>query len=356
MRTQKLALMNKFKFYFIVLCSVVTLFSCSKADSPTVTPVRDFDVQYATDLTTIETFLNTHYLTVDANQDVTMPIIPANSTDHPAMMTLLNASTFPKLLIKEVVVSSKTYKIYYIKLREDLASGKSASRVDSVLTSYDGSFLSATSETVSGVTTTSIITTQFEYAPFPESFINLGKTVKGWTEVFPMFKAGIVNPAVGNDPISYTDFGAGIIFIPSGFGYFNLAQTTKAGIEIPSYSPLVFSFKLYDVFQSDQDGDGILSDNEDTNHDGLFTNDDTDGDGTQDYLDIDDDGDGVFTKTETKKPAGAAGLSAYYPFDPISDNPATPDIDESEPMGVPNCAGDGTSPTRIRKYLDRACH
>jgi len=36
---------------------------------------------------------------------------------------------------------------------------------------------------------------------------------------------------------------------------------------------------------ADDDGDGKLTINEDTNHDGNPTNDDTDGDGTPDYLD-----------------------------------------------------------------------
>jgi len=347
--------MNKFKFYFIVLCSVVTLFSCNKADSPTVTPVRDFDVQYATDLATIETFLNTHYLEVNANQDVTMPKIEDGDTSHAAIMTLLNATVFPKLLFKEVTRNSKTYKIYYLKLREDYASGKAPSRVDGVLASYNGSFLQQVFKQtpkkdsngnvildsngnpvlvdyVDPVTNSKVVilvNTDFEYNAYPTSFAGLDKLIQGWSEIFPLFKSGVVNPASGNDPISYSDFGAGVMFIPSGFGYFNLGQTTTAGIEIPSYSPLIFSFKLYDVYQSDQDGDGVLSDDEDTNHDGLFTNDDTDGDGTQDYLDIDDDGDGIFTKTEIKNPA--TGLP--FPFSEI-----------------PVCA------SGKKNYLDRTCH
>jgi uncharacterized repeat protein (TIGR01451 family) len=43
----------------------------------------------------------------------------------------------------------------------------------------------------------------------------------------------------------------------------------------------------------DDDNDGILNTDEDTNNDGNPTNDDTDGDGTPNYLDLDSDGDGV---------------------------------------------------------------
>ena len=45
----------------------------------------------------------------------------------------------------------------------------------------------------------------------------------------------------------------------------------------------------------DADGDGIPNVGEDVNGDGLLSNDDTDSDGTPNYLDPDDDGDGVLT-------------------------------------------------------------
>lgn len=48
----------------------------------------------------------------------------------------------------------------------------------------------------------------------------------------------------------------------------------------------------------DDDGDGVPNAFEDFNGDGDITNDDTDGDGTANYLDDDDDGDGVLTADE----------------------------------------------------------
>jgi hypothetical protein len=71
--------------------------------------------------------------------------------------------------------------------------------------------------------------------------------------------------------------------------------------EVPSYSPLVFSFKLFELQRLDQDGDGIPSYLEDL--DGMVIEcnwslnpDDTDGDGIPNFLDVDDDGDGYGTK------------------------------------------------------------
>ena len=291
--------MNKFKLYFSLFCSVFILFSCNKADSLTVVPVRAFDVQYADDIAIIEDYLNTHYIIVEGNQDVTISKI-TDPLVQSSMMSMLNSESYPKLLVKEVEANDITYKIYYFKLREDYETGNAPSKADSVLASYNGTYLSYKTEIVDEVSTLTLLATQFEYAPFPTLFLRLDTAVRGWREILPLFKAG-QKIDVSGQPTSYTDFGAGVLFIPSGLGYFNVPQSSPAsGVTIPSYSPLVFSFKLYDVKYTDQDQDGILSNDEDLNGDGDFTNDDTDGDGVQNLYDVDDDGDSYLTKNEIK--------------------------------------------------------
>ena len=52
----------------------------------------------------------------------------------------------------------------------------------------------------------------------------------------------------------------------SGLAYFASGSGT-----IPSYTPLVFSFKLYEIQRQDQDADGIPSYLEDLNGDGVIT-------------------------------------------------------------------------------------
>jgi hypothetical protein len=50
--------MNKFKYYFILSITTLSLFSCSKNnDTAEVTPPRDYAVQYASDITDIEEYL-----------------------------------------------------------------------------------------------------------------------------------------------------------------------------------------------------------------------------------------------------------------------------------------------------------
>ena len=95
--------MNKFKFYFILLITTVSLFSCSKNDTATYRPPRDYAVQYATDIIDIEEYLKTNYITVVNHpgfvdvQNVTITKIDAA---QPSIMSYLNATTYPKLLSK----------------------------------------------------------------------------------------------------------------------------------------------------------------------------------------------------------------------------------------------------------------
>lgn len=313
--------MNKFKFYFLLILSAV-IFSCNKSDSSSDVTIRDFGVQYATDIAMIEEFLNTHYIDVVNSssyddQDVTFTKIPEGGT-QPSIMSWLNRNEYPKLLVKDVALDDITYKVYYLKLREDYSDGYAPTRVDAVKVAYKGVYLYYDSENNNALTTK-----QFDYNPYPDNFFVLTSVIRAWTEIVPFFKTGNKTVTQGQ-PTLYSNFGAGVVFVPSGLGYFNQAQ-----VNIPSYSPLIFNFKLYDLVRSDQDGDGILSIYEDLNQNGIFTDDDTDGDGVYDYLDADDDEDGYFTKTEIKNPE--TGLA--YPFDQI-----------------PVC------PSGKKNYLDIDCH
>lgn len=328
--------MNKFKFYFILLITTVSLFSCSKNDTEEITPPRAYADQYATDIKDIEEYLNTYYLNMDltdpnfADKDVVMTKIPVGGT-QPSIMSYKDATTYPKLLSREVSLHSIKYTLYYLVLREGV--GESPCNVDSVLASYRGDYLQRSLATGSD---SSVTATQFEEVKYPQSFFDLSSTITGWGETFPKFKTGTYtsNP---DGTITYNDFGAGVMFIPSGLAYYNSGSGS-----IPSYSPLVFSFKLYEISRLDQDKDGIPSYQED-NGDGyvyyLATGveniDDTDKDGIPDFLDVDDDGDKYTTKLEITN--AATGL--VYPF-----------------ALIPDCSGNTTDPARVKKHLDKTCH
>ena len=387
MRSLISAIMNKFKFYFFLFSSVLILFSCNKSDDTTSVPIRDFDVQYADDMALIEDYLKTHYIPTDFDPNLDVEIKKIDATQA-SIWSLLRVeedtnAQYPQLLKKTFEYNDNTYEIYYLKLRANLEAGIAPSRVDEVLASYNGTYLRYNTEEVDGVDVTTLDETLFESSPFPSAFTALDAVIRGWTEVFPFFKSGNKQDLIG-EPTAYSDFGAGVVFIPSGFAYFNQGRTSPlSGVTIPSYSPLVFTFKLYEVRRADQDRDGILSNDEDINGDGFFDieNDDTDGDGVMNMYDVDDDGDGYYTRNEIKKPTVDgififSGLSEYYPFNPVVDNPFTV-VDETETYGIPSkfsgpplspsdplysshsistpLPSDFTDPSRLRRHLDKTC-
>ncbi|HEY6142551.1 MAG TPA: FKBP-type peptidylprolyl isomerase [Flavobacterium sp.] len=313
--------MSKFKFYFILLITTASIFSCQKDDDDnfTPTPPRDYKTQYDADIAVIEEYLKSNYIDLrDPNYADKDPIIEkiTDPATQPSLMSYLDAGSFPSLKTKTVEQDGIVYTLYYLILREGI--GESPCNVDGVFTAYEGSYL------YSSVTTTPLVvnSVMFEKVVIPSDFFSLFSTITGWGETFPEFKTGTsVEHEVNGKPdgtIDYSDFGAGVMFLPSGLAYYNQIQAS-----IPSYSPLVFSFKLYDIKRLDQDGDGVPSHLEDLNNDGYIrvlpaTNidryvDDTDKDGLPDAFDIDDDGDNYTTKLEIKDPA--TGLA--YPFDLI---------------------------------------
>ncbi len=349
---------------FLIILGVI-VDSCTKSDSNTE-PLRDFDVQYTTDLANIETFMHTHYMTVVNNpggnddQDVTFTLIPAGGTQT----SIWDQTTYPiqnrLVTLKQSDDVERTYKVYYIKLREGSGpTSKSPCNVDRVLTAYKGEYIFDSVETVAGSEVHTILSSEFETLVNPQTYFSLTTVIRGWSEIFPQFKTGSY---VGNSDgtISYSDFGAGIMFLPSGLAYFGGSQGG-----IPSYSPLIFNIKLYEIQRADNDGDGVDSYLEDLNNDGYVLTlaegvdnpDDTDGDGIPDFLDFDDDGDFFTTRSEIKyiNPLDLTQTVRYYPYNGAAiDDPTTPFVDETK--GIPDCTNDYTSPTRLRKYLDPTCH
>lgn len=358
--------MNHFTKLISVLFLALFIASCGPDDDLGTIPLRDFQEQYNTDIAQIEKYLKTHSVTVTENpgfaddQNVTFTRVPEN--DPSAIWS------DPRLIAREIVDAdgrpyyhNVPYKIYYLKLREGGGAAgdkESPTNVDAVLTSYTGHYL-FTYNDPNTPTVEELRTFEFETVPYPQSNLTLESVIRGWSEIFPQFKPGDITTTAG-EPLAFSDFGAGVMFIPSGLGYFNASQSA-----IPAYSPLIFSFKLYDITRLDQDGDGIPSYLEDLDGDGYmrslpadrFNPDDTDGDLVPDYLDLDDDGDNVLTIVENRRlahPDDPNPMITTYPFQGAAfDDPSTPYIDESQ--GVPSCNGDFTTPTRLRKYLDPNC-
>jgi len=331
---------NIFKILSVFVFCVV-MAACSKSSSNYVTPIRDYALQYADDVDSIEKYVNTHYMTVDpVTFDVTFTKIGTGG-----QQSIKDQTQYP-LKDTTVVQNGINYKFHYIRFRE--GTERRPTQVDSINIIYKGVTLK--DHTISENHPNEI---DFDAAPTPV-WLKLQEVISGWSHVIPMFKTGTYTPGTGGNPTTYNNFGAGVMFLPSALAYYSNSTAS-----IPSYSPIIFTFKLIELRYRDHDYDGILSKDErvlDPNINPLFRWKenpassyhnidsqgaefdvpfmDTDGDGVANMYDVDDDGDHVLTRVEIKNPLG--GLYLYNL--------------------IPDCSGNTTSATRVRKHLDSACH
>jgi len=107
--------------------------------------------------------------------------------------------------------------------------------------------------------------------------------------------------------------GRGLFFMPSG-----LAYGYNGTFSIPSNAVLYYFLDMGRVVEADFDGDLVSNNDEDIDGDGAVSNDDTDGDGIPDYLDVDDDGDLIRTELED------------------TDGDGDPRNDDTDGDGIPN--------------------
>lgn len=332
----------------LLVSLTLTFVGCPSDDNGPTIVVRDRQEVYSENILEIENYLKTNYIELNANNDATVTKIPdaGVQTSIWNQYSLDGGLTFPSITVKNDTRNNITttggstdvvdYKIYYILLNE--GGGTKPTSIDSTLVGYKGWNLSNVTfdENQSG-----------SWFSYPE----VNPSISGFRQVLQLIKTEASNVQNSDGSVTRVNFGNIIAFIPSGLGYFGTPRSN-----IPAYSPTVFQIKLYDIKERDHDKDGILSKYEDLNGNNNYFDDDTDGDGIPDFLDQDDDGDGFLTKFEIRKPLplqANQGTSLLYPFNPIVDDPLTPTINESEPKGIPSVSGDGTSPNRLRRHLDK---
>ena len=275
---------------FGVIASI--LFSCDNDDT-----LDNFDIatQALMDNDSLEKFLETHYY--DDLIDSVKPLINGK-------LSLIKDNRLKRKSVNEEDID---YTLYYLVLREGspVPDKGNPTIVDSVLTRYGGQYLANTETLV-----------DFENRVSPIWF-TLASVIRGWTYSFVEFKGG--ENVTNNGPITYKNGGKGILFIPSGLAYGNIGSST-----IPANSNLLFYIDLYDIVENtDHDNDSVPSIKEDVDDDGNPFNDDTDGDGSPDYLDKDDDNDGILTIDEDANGNGD-------PTDDDTDGDGTPDYLDSD--------------------------
>ncbi|MDO1500190.1 hypothetical protein Q2T40_08605 [Winogradskyella maritima] len=271
--------------FLVVLAVIIT--ACSP-DDPEFIPVPDRDraEQQATDDALLQEYFSTHYynkMQLDALnnirvQDIDIIEVASGGTVPDGYVILQgNVETHT------TIFSDVDYTYYILRLNQ--GGGEASPRfTDKVRVEYEG-FLVDGGEV-------------FDSAITPEDFdlvdISAGSVVipTGWNRVMPEFNVS-QDFTTGANGVEYNNYGTGIMFLPSGLGYFSTAR-----LGIPVYSNLVFKFTLLQTEENDHDGDGIPSYLEDVNSNLNTFDDNEDEDLSPDFLDIDDDGDGVSTRNE----------------------------------------------------------
>ncbi|OYX22494.1 MAG: hypothetical protein B7Z06_11570 [Flavobacteriales bacterium 32-35-8] len=285
--------MNLGKIGLLILFLTLGLSSCKKDDDEVapLIPPRDRGEQQILDKDSLIGYLETHYYNsadfeADPDLGITNLVITklGQGETLPDGHTILKESL--KLSTKTITYEGTEYEFYILKLNQGGGEDK-PTFADNVVVTYEGSTLD---------------NKIFDSAVTPITF-DLISLIPGWRKVLPDFNTAESFVDTEDGTVNYINKGIGVMFLPSGLGYFSNTQR-----DIPAYSPIIFKFELLRMFENDIDGDGIPSYLEDLNDDGEFTvnfenpndpsDDDTDGDFNLDYADTDDDGDGVLTKDE----------------------------------------------------------
>ena len=258
----------KLKNIINILIIGLIIFSCKKDDD---TVNFDAEAQAIIDDEVLIEYLKTHYLKENGGGLDTITNGESSLMDD------------DRLGIQDVSYNDVNYKLYFLVENEGVTV--SPSRVDSVIVNYTGMLLDSTVFDSSTSLNWNLI---YNYST------NAGY-IEGWKQGLGNFKGG--NIQVNSDEsFEFINFGKGILFIPSGLAYGNVGS--QSGV-IGKNSPLIFEISLKSVHLTDHDLDGVLSKFEDLNSDNNFLNDDTDADGIPNYFDTDDDGDGILTKDES---------------------------------------------------------
>jgi hypothetical protein len=302
----------KLRTFFLVLGLIALVFtSCGDDDDGGNTiELRDPEEVSVENIEEIEAFLATHFYEVEDNPTnpnfriFKFDTIAGDNSDKTPI------ADSPLLSDTTIIQRDVSYKLYYLTLRQGNLQERKPTFADSTLLTYQG---------------ITINNNLFDASPNP-IWLDLTQTVRGFYELLPKLNgaSGFVENSDGT--INFNDdYGMGVVFIPSGLGYF---ASPPPGSGILRYQPIIFSVQLYKSREADHDRDGVPSYLEDFNNNGRVDEgasgddlgDDLDRDGLPNYLDRNDDGDDVLTIDEITDDEG----NIITPY-PDSDNDGIPD-------------------------------
>ena len=312
----------KYKLYIFLIAILLLGFSCGDDDDDGVIEVPEADrtEQQVIDNDSLVTFLQSHY--VDAslltnNSTILLNEIEINQLPDDGELPNPNQNS---LLIDMVETLTTTYfdveyEYYILKINQG-GSENSPNFSDKVRVSYEGTLMDDT---------------VFDSSSTPVDF-DLTSTIAGWGRVLPEYNNAEDFEINSDGTVTYNNPGIGIMFLPSGVGYYSAAAGS-----VPVYSNLIFKFKVFQSEVNDHDFDNVPSHLEDLNGDYDLTNDDTDEDTFADFVDSDDDNDGTLTIDEDLEPDSDLTVDRDGDGDPTNDiGDGDPTNDDTDGDGIPN--------------------
>ena len=312
----------KFKLYILLITIFLLGFSCGDDDDDGIVEVPEADrtEQQVIDNDSLVSFLQSHYVDeslLTNNTTILFNEIEINELPDDGELPNPDQNS---LLIDMVETLTTTYfdveyEYYILKINQG-GSENSPNFSDKVRVSYEGTLMDDT---------------VFDSSSTPVDF-DLTSTIAGWGRVLPEYNNAedfIVN---SDGTVTYNNPGIGIMFLPSGLGYYSAAAGT-----VPVYSNLIFKFKVFQSEVNDHDFDNVPSHLEDLNGDYDLTNDDTDDDTFADFVDSDDDNDGTLTIDEDLEPDSDLTVDRDGDGDPTNDiGDGDPTNDDTDWDGIPN--------------------
>ena len=297
-------------------------FSCGddEGDGITEVPEADRTEQQVIDNDSLVGYLQTHYINetiLSNNPSISFENIEINELPEDGELPNPDQNS---LLIDLVETFTTTYfdveYEYYVLRINQGGSEVSPNFSDKVRVSYEGSLMDDTI---------------FDSSISPVDF-DLTATIAGWGRVLPEFNNAedfIIN---SDGTVTYNNPGVGIMFLPSGLGYYSAAAGS-----VPVYSNLIFKFKIFQSEVNDHDFDNVPSHLEDINGNYDLTDDNSDDDTFADFVDSDDDNDGTLTVDEDLEPDSDLTVDRDGDGDPTNDiGDGDPTNDDTDGDGIPN--------------------
>ena len=276
----------RLSLFFVAFAA--TFIACNEDDDQNITvELRDRTEQQIADSDSLIDYLSSHYYNsgffeTGTNHKYTDIVITelGEGEDVPDGHTLLIDAVGNPLT---TTYEDTAYEYYVLRLND--GGGESPNFTDQVRVRYEG-FLEETGDVFD------VVTTPIDLRMQQSLGLGAGGVIRGWQLILSDFNTAL-DFTTNNGLVEFNDYGLGVMFLPSGLGYFGIPVSG-----VPSYSNLIFKFELLQFQVEDHDDDGIPTYVEDIDNSIDVIDDDTDGDQLPNYLDPDDDADGVFTRDE----------------------------------------------------------